>query len=135
MKEKTMHTPIPWKSGGCVVYGADGEGVADLVAGICNHSRRSPDETEANTSLIVRAVNSHAQLLEALEGALYRRSQSGTAIPICRRCSLTVEIPHKGHTIRVPGNRFIHFHDAHAEDCWEQEKKARAAIQAAKETR
>ena len=39
------HTPKPWKSGACVVYGPDGKGVADLVIGICNHNGRTPDET------------------------------------------------------------------------------------------
>jgi hypothetical protein len=57
------HTPGPWQSGGCVVYGPDGAGVADLVAGVCNHNGRSPDETEANARLIAAAP----ELLKALE--------------------------------------------------------------------
>jgi hypothetical protein len=59
-------TPRPWKSGGCVVYGNDdGKGNGDWVADLAM-TCREPDEIEANTDLIVQAVNSHDDLLEAL---------------------------------------------------------------------
>ena len=43
--------------------------------------------------------------------------------PICRRCGLTCEIPHKARTILL-ANEHVYFHDAHAEDCYEQAKAA-----------
>ena len=43
--------------------------------------------------------------------------------PICRRCGLTCEIPHKASRIRLSGEH-VYYHDAHAEDCYEQAKAA-----------
>lgn len=83
-------TPIPWTTGGCVIYGGDGESVADLVAGICNHNGLTPDQTEANAAFIVRAVNNHAKLLKALVGLL-AATKAG-----CRGCPACGCGPHEG---------------------------------------
>lgn len=63
------HTPTPWKLTEmrtrhghiCEVYGANNEYSIAHVAG------RNPDEREANALLIVRAVNNHEALVEALK--------------------------------------------------------------------
>lgn len=59
---ETKHTPGPWEAAGCVVYGSDGDSVADLSL----NGRRHPDVTEANTRLTAAAPD----LLEACEAAL-----------------------------------------------------------------
>ena len=59
---ETKHTPGPWAHGGCVVYGADGDSVADLSL----NGRRHPNVTEANTRLVAAAPD----LLDALEALL-----------------------------------------------------------------
>ena len=50
----SKHTIEPWTSGGGVIYGGGGSCIADLVGGNANNLR-SPDETEANTNLMVAA--------------------------------------------------------------------------------
>ena len=63
------HTPTPWKVGlitksGDSVYvdvSQDIEEVEVPIAGLLHH------DTEANAAFIVKAVNNHYQLLEALE--------------------------------------------------------------------
>lgn len=67
---KTAHTPTPWdietKGSKHFIDGADGLTVAYIDrAGV-----RPTKEIEANAALIVRAVNSHAELVAALELAL-----------------------------------------------------------------
>ncbi len=56
---KAQHTPRPWFSRGCVVYGNDdGKGNGDVVAdlaGTCGPNGRTPDEVEANACLIAAA--------------------------------------------------------------------------------
>lgn len=65
------HTPTPWFSGGCVVYGNDdGAGNGDIVADLLNQ-RRSVNEIEANAEFICRAVNCHDELLEACQQLAY----------------------------------------------------------------
>jgi hypothetical protein len=48
------HTPGPWKSGGCVVWQANGGGICDLAAGVAD-LHRSPAEVAANAVLIASA--------------------------------------------------------------------------------
>ncbi len=55
------HTPIPWTSDGTDIY-AGGLIVAQASFRL--------DQWEANAAFIVRAVNNHAKLLEALEQAV-----------------------------------------------------------------
>ncbi|MBZ5673735.1 MAG: hypothetical protein LAP61_05755 [Acidobacteriia bacterium] len=70
-KSPPVHTPTPWlieppSMGFSQITGANGELVFGLAAG--GPSEKQPDAVcEANAALIVRAVNSHAELLEALE--------------------------------------------------------------------
>lgn len=67
----TKHTPLPWK-----VYYAKNNGQIILGTGeengcaIQNHSGafwRDDEEAKANAEFVVRACNSHYELLEALE--------------------------------------------------------------------
>jgi len=46
--------------------------------------------------------------------------------PICHRCGLTCERPCKTQVIITPMTTY-YFHDAHAEDCYEQTKAERMA--------
>lgn len=64
MPNNAKHSPLPWVIGTAVpdtVFDADHRGVASC-ARLLND--------EANAALIVRAVNSHADLLAALEWAM-----------------------------------------------------------------
>ena len=62
---ESKHTPGPWRSGGCVVWGGDDTPVADLASGMCNRPDLWPDTTEANARLIAKAP----ELLEACMAA------------------------------------------------------------------
>lgn len=71
MTRQSKHTPLPWK-----VYYAKNNGQVILGTGeengcaIQNHSGafwRDDDEAKANAEFVVRACNSHYELLEALE--------------------------------------------------------------------
>jgi hypothetical protein len=72
MKEKTIHTPIPWV--------VDGDGAAlwvetgdhRIIARVIEYDLAAAG---ANAEFIARAVNSHAQLLEALEAAVEWRDK------------------------------------------------------------
>lgn len=72
-RDQTQQTPTPWKvfttPDGLKLVGIggeDGEGICDAGFGIW--SWKHPDGI-ANANLIVRAVNSHATMLDALKGA------------------------------------------------------------------
>lgn len=75
--ETKAHTPLPWSCDngviawwggdqpGCMVRKQDGDtghALANCLAQYASH-----EQATANAALIVRAVNSHAELLEALE--------------------------------------------------------------------
>jgi len=61
-------TPRPWKSGGCVVYDAPGQFVADLSSAMMSgHSR---EQVSANTNAIVHAVSTYDAREKALRAAL-----------------------------------------------------------------
>lgn len=59
---QTKHTPTPWESGGCCVWQKNGDMIADLAP-----CMKNPNETEANAEFIVRCVNSHDALVEAIQ--------------------------------------------------------------------
>lgn len=82
---KATHTPGPWKVRGDDIIGPAG----NVVAECCGYSVRAEDQwqkaqggREANARLIVTAVNSHAQLLEAVTAALsiVRHHDAGNAV-------------------------------------------------------
>ena len=60
------HTPTPWVIFKAGIGEENGDGIASLW--------REGDEREANAALIVRAVNAHEALVEALESLLLFRS-------------------------------------------------------------
>ncbi|KKL63834.1 hypothetical protein LCGC14_2171150 [marine sediment metagenome] len=68
-------------------------------------------------------------LYKALKAALgiHQRIRLEGEQPVCSRCGKLCLIRHKSATIELPEG-YVYFHDAHEEDCWEQEKKARATI-------
>ena len=45
--------------------------------------------------------------------------------PICPRCGLWCLIAYKAHAIEAADGTRTWYHDAHKNDCWEQEIKAR----------
>jgi hypothetical protein len=63
------HTPLPWRADGPEVIGLDGNGnyAGHVATAWYSPGGPGPDEAVANAALIVRAVNAHADLLEALE--------------------------------------------------------------------
>lgn len=62
-----MNTPTPWKASKndefCIVESVNRK----LIADASGHIDMTDDEAEANAALIVRAVNSHQSLIDALE--------------------------------------------------------------------
>ncbi len=80
--EKAKHTPTPWISGcvktsigRCFKIGAEkiidcGHGAMCLYDDETSLNPLSHDEIEANAAFIVRAVNNHDALVEALGGLL-----------------------------------------------------------------
>ena len=99
------HTPIPWRElAPGVIAGATDPGWGAIAQ--VSQTEAEP-EARATAAFIVRAVNNHAALLEALEGYLAEHEshpspEDGAAVAVC------------------PG-------------CWEAETKARAAIKSAQE--
>jgi len=69
------HTPLPWrlaKDGGPSIYATRAHpkaGFDPLLASV-EGGPLTNDQQQANADLIVQAVNSHYELLEALEGLL-----------------------------------------------------------------
>jgi len=75
------HTPLPWKERFCDICGPDCDDGDDLVLGCVGRSyglrsaeygivKNHTPEGKANAAFIVRACNSHYELLEALEDAV-----------------------------------------------------------------
>ena len=73
---EAKHSPLPWRAPSAGIYAADGQMVASLGTPTCvksataaNHgnARAAAETIDANAALIVRAVNSHADLLAACE--------------------------------------------------------------------
>jgi len=65
-----MNTPTPWKASKndefCIVESVNRK----LIADASGHIDMTDDEAEANAALIVRAVNSHQSLIDALSEAV-----------------------------------------------------------------
>ncbi len=63
---ENQHTPTPWHvdNSGIVVGSRAPNGSTDLIADL--HTSAMPAEARANAALIVRAVNNHQALVEAL---------------------------------------------------------------------
>jgi hypothetical protein len=78
MTQKIEHTPTPWgfyntgevMKGYCQPFAISQELSANMVAGIFGDVEGGEDTAKANAEFIVRACNSHYELLEALEIAL-----------------------------------------------------------------
>lgn len=79
------HTPTPWRivserDDELKVKGPQGEWVADCADGFWSDEADGwlmAEESAANAALIVRAVNAHAELVEALEHLLKVRTREG----------------------------------------------------------
>lgn len=89
---KTEHTPTPWIQSACTVHQADnwkdgenlgGKEIAHVYDILSDDL--PTDENEANAAFIVRAVNSHAALVEAVEGLLpwIAKAQADNAFENC----------------------------------------------------
>jgi hypothetical protein len=81
----TKHTKTPWAihrydrpSGGIAISGPDTDKINAFVA-TAFADLRSIEEAEANAAFIVRAVNCHAELVEALEA-------------LCEKCAETLPV-------------------------------------------
>lgn len=65
------HTPTPYHVGegkaSIIIYDSRGNAIADAKT---FHGKHEDGQAEANAAFIVRACNSHAELLEALETLL-----------------------------------------------------------------
>lgn len=69
------HTPTPWHTGGnggLIVFASDGYAVANATV---FHGKQEDGESAANSRYIVRAVNSHAALVAAVEGILEKMNE------------------------------------------------------------
>ena len=67
-KAPPAHTPLPWKlhDGGAAITDSEGR----LISSCYQVPKRTLFEEKANAAFIVRACNSHYELLEAVEGLL-----------------------------------------------------------------
>lgn len=76
--QDVTHTPLPWQSAGCGIYQSDQwqDGIQNggRLIGTTYAAENDPNDNQvpsdqdlANAALIVRAVNSHAALVEALK--------------------------------------------------------------------
>lgn len=103
---ETKHTPTPWAIPGANVFRViapedprkDQRGywriVADLIPEAYQDEEDIGPEAAANARLIVRAVNNHAALREALELLLHRVGQlgeEGSAVPLPLWNALCIE--------------------------------------------
>lgn len=69
------HSPLPWYIGmrpGPMIYGQKGEQIADMTMLMLGDQ-----ENRANAALIVRAVNSHAEIVAALENLIAAENDYG----------------------------------------------------------
>jgi hypothetical protein len=71
MQNDQKHTPLPWATRGTSIIGPLGESIGYLTfsdgGSACGLPSKSPSrsQTDSNLALIVRAVNSHDDLLAA----------------------------------------------------------------------
>lgn len=65
---KSAHTPAPWRTDVALIYGADNHEIADCRSR-CRQTA-NPELIEADAAFIVRAVNAHDALVEALDMCL-----------------------------------------------------------------
>lgn len=94
--DDTRWTPTPWEAIGKAVYAADGTEVVHACKG---------EDPEANAARIIRAVNSHDDLCEALEP--FAASEPAVGIPVPMRDGETGELQ---YSVLCPGD----FEKAHA---------------------
>ncbi len=66
----TNHSPTPWQLVGNDIYAADGITLTARPWGPAGLIQDTNAEHRANADIIIRAVNSHAALVAALEAAL-----------------------------------------------------------------
>jgi hypothetical protein len=70
MTQTAKHSPTPWQDNDAgLIYGqvAGDNDEAPFVCDVCDNQPGYTEREKANAALIVRAVNSHPDLLEALE--------------------------------------------------------------------
>ena len=86
---QTKHTPTPWKAvkknGDIHILGKRGMVVAVVPISYSKNDLEETAETEANAAVIVRAVNNHEALLNALkiEHARWTQPHSIEACTVC----------------------------------------------------
>jgi len=71
------HTKTPWHTGGIgnhIVFDSDGYAVANATV---FHGKQEDGESAANADHIVKCVNSHDALVDAVKAALKRLEASG----------------------------------------------------------
>lgn len=75
----TTHTPLPWKAHGCAVYQADdwreGKNLGGQKIVGLEDDAYPTNQNIANAELIVRAVNSHQALCDALKAVVAALTQ------------------------------------------------------------
>ncbi len=62
----TQHTPTPWYIHNGTIRGDSGDVIAETKMDHCKPGQDHTEENAANAALIVKAVNSHGALVEAL---------------------------------------------------------------------
>ena len=72
MAQQTKHTPLQGqlkhRNNGTLIYIDNGEEHLWQMDSLCSVAGNSLDETKANAEMIVKAVNNHDKLVEALKG-------------------------------------------------------------------
>jgi len=69
------HSPLPWEADGTIIASIDGTCIRYI--GDLSQIERTTDECEADAKFIVRAVNSHEELLSCAKQTLAEFETSG----------------------------------------------------------
>ena len=88
MTKTANHTPTPWRRDetdeSCFVIPRNDLQTVQIVCVLGEHSDVADATDYANAAFIVRAVNSHDALVEALEAVLYRQDKSKVLAALIR---------------------------------------------------
>jgi hypothetical protein len=89
------HTPTPWRVTKAyrITGGPQGH---TYVASLDNVKHLSPEELEANAAFIVRAVNSHDEMLAALKGVCIDLRAAGRGEAFIRIANLIAKVEGRG---------------------------------------
>ena len=82
MTDTPAHTPLPWTTGKCIAFACSiYSGTTNLAFARQDHGRIDATTAEANAAFIVRACNSHYQLVAAAKAIMPRNLNLADWLP------------------------------------------------------